>query len=168
MRLFGAGDVRGGAAAALDGLRCYQQAVLSNPLDAWRRQDLGRLLFASGTALRGMGAAQAGEDLVKQGLAASEEAVSLDPYNSVLWADLARECLTAGRTGRAEEAFRRSLALSPQLVPVRVELARLLASQGRRREALEQVSTVLEREPASHEALLLLERWRREDQGAVQ
>lgn len=162
-RWLASGDRALGEQAARDAAGCFRRAAQSNPLDPWRRQDLGRLLVTAGLSLRKAGETAAADRFVSEGLAASRLSVAMDPYNAAILADYARECAAAGVEAPAREAFQRSLELAPEQCGVRLHFGQFLAEHGQVREAREQVAAVLEREPGNLEARAMLERLQRED-----
>jgi arylsulfatase A-like enzyme/Flp pilus assembly protein TadD len=76
------------------------------------------------------------------------EARRIEPGNPVVEANLGALALDAGDMTRAAEYFGAALEIDPDLHQARFNLARALARQGRRAEALKEAETLLQRLPA--------------------
>jgi Flp pilus assembly protein TadD len=76
------------------------------------------------------------------------EARRLEPGNPVVEANLGSLALDAGDMARAVEFLGAALQIDPDLHQARFNLARALARQGRRAEALAEAQTLLQRMPA--------------------
>ncbi len=106
-------------------------AVETHPNDAALQHDLGKLLLAEGKP--------------REALPHLQEAARGKPRDAPIQLDLGRAEEMLGELGRAEEAFRRAIQLSPNLPRGHYALGRLLQREGKNAEA--------ERELAAHHAL---------------
>jgi arylsulfatase A-like enzyme/Flp pilus assembly protein TadD len=75
------------------------------------------------------------------------EARRLEPGNPVVEANLGSLALEAGDMAKAAEFLRAALRIDPDLHQARFNLARALARQGRRADAIEEAETLLQRLP---------------------
>ncbi len=80
---------------------------------------------------------------------ALQEARRIEPGNPVVEANLGTLALEAGDAAAAAEHFAAALKIDPDLHQARFNLARALARQGRRAEALAEAQTLLQRLPAA-------------------
>jgi arylsulfatase A-like enzyme/Flp pilus assembly protein TadD len=85
----------------------------------------------------------------RQAAGALMEARRLEPGNPVVEANLGSLALDAGDAAKAAAFLGAALQIDPDLHQARFNLARALARQGRRAEALEEAATLLQRLPAS-------------------
>jgi putative thioredoxin len=76
------------------------------------------------------------------------EARRIEPGNPVVEANLGSLALEAGDTGKAVELLRSALQIDPDLHQARFNLARALARQGQRADALNEAEMLLQRLPA--------------------
>ena len=79
---------------------------------------------------------------------ALEEARRIEPGNPVVEANLGALALETGDAAAAAEYLRAALTIDPDLHQARFNLARALAKQGRRADALKEAETLLQRLPA--------------------
>jgi predicted Zn-dependent protease len=79
---------------------------------------------------------------------ALQEARRIEPGNPVVEANLGALALEVGDAAVAAEYFGAALSIDPDLHQARFNLARALARQGKRGEALKEAETLLQRLPA--------------------
>lgn len=131
------GNAFAGRGSALAALECYRRAIALQPDLLPANLNLGALLLASGD----LPAAES----------AYRRALELAPDSASAWTGLG--CALDTRSDEAEVAFRKSLALVPGHSGTITRLAQWLRERGRARDALQELRSALDTNPA--DALML-------------
>jgi Flp pilus assembly protein TadD len=109
-------------------------------------------LFQEAHVKRGEALAELGRG--REAIAAFRQAVDLAPERSpVAWNNLGFELLKTQRSGEAQDAFRRALALDADFVTARVNLASALLLDNRPADAIPELEQALDLEPEETSAL---------------
>jgi protein O-GlcNAc transferase len=114
------GNAQWEAGRVEDATRSLEAAAAANPKSVFALFDLGRLLVWRG--------------LSKEAIPRLEDAARLHPGSPEILLELGRARDAAGDAGSAEEAYRKAIALAPDLSGTHFALGKLLLREGRRDE----------------------------------
>ncbi len=122
------------------------------PLNTDHSRNLAKLYLAWGSMSEG----EQAQELFDKALTYSADAVSLSPNTADVLNERAQIFLALGDYQRAEETYRKSLALDDQYVQTHLLLGQLYVEQNQWTEAVQAFQTALELRPRSAEAYSLM------------